>query len=309
MLNDQLDGITPFLAVAELKSFTEAAVRLGVTPTAVSKAIRVLERRYGVVLFQRTTRRVALTEAGDSLYRQMRPAVADMLAAIETLEHYRHRPQGTLRVTAPRNNTADYLFNAIVPRFRQAYPEVMLDISLDDGLVDIVAEGYDAGIRLGESVEGDMAAVRLTPEITWSVVATPAYFTRAGRPVIPEDLVSHEAIRYRFVTSRAMHRWAFRSGRRDFVVDAKGGIIVNDRNLLIEFALKGLGLAFVSDYEVRHHIAAGRLESVLREYIPADSGVFLYFPQRSQTQPKLRAFIDMAKEVASQPGFLDRFRQ
>ncbi|QWA11299.1 LysR family transcriptional regulator [Sodalis ligni] len=309
MLNDQLDGITPFMAVAELKSFTEAAARLGVTPTAVSKAIRVLEHRYGVVLFQRTTRRVALTEAGDSLYRQMRPAVADMLSAIETLEHYRHRPQGTLRVTAPRNNTADYLFNAIVPRFRQAYPEVMLDISLDDGLVDIVAEGFDAGIRLGESVEGDMVAVRLTPEISWSVAATPEYFIRAGRPVIPEDLLRHEAIRYRFVTSRIVHRWEFRSGRRDFVVDVKGGIIVNDRNLLIEFALQGLGLAFVSDYEVRHHYAAGRLESVLREYIPSDSGVFLYFPQRSQTQPKLRAFIDMAKEVASQPGFLDRFRE
>lgn len=306
MLNDLLDGITPFLAVAELNSFTEAAARLNVTPTAISKAIRQLERRHGVVLFQRTTRRVALTEAGRSLYRQWQPAVADIMAAAANLERYRDQPRGTLRITAPRN-TADYLFSAIVPPFRQACPEVMLDIDLDDGLVDIVAEGFDAGIRLGESVAKDMIAVRLTPEISWSIAAAPDYFRRMGRPASPEDLVHHEAIRYRFTTSRAVHRWGFRHDGRDFTVDVKGGIIVNDRGLLIDFALQGLGLAFVSDYEARPHVTAGRLETVLGSYIPRDSGVFMYFPQRSQTQPKLRAFIDIAREISSRPAFLAPF--
>jgi DNA-binding transcriptional LysR family regulator len=299
MTADPLDGVTPFLTVAETSSFTAAAGRLGVTPTAVSKAIRLLEARHGVTLFQRTTRRVALTEAGQAVFLRLRPAAAEISEAFAGLSGFRDRPMGTLRITAPRS-TSDF-FSVLVPAFRQACPDVVLDVSLDDAIIDLIAEGYDAGIRLGEAVEKDMVAIRLTPEITWSVVGAPSYFAKTGRPKTPEELVHHQAIRYRFLSSQTLHRWGFKRGKREFLVDVKGGLIVNDRSLLIDFAVKGLGLAYVSDREVRPHVAAGRLEPLLRSYIPSDSGLYLYFPERSQTQLKLRVFIDMVRKMVAQP--------
>ena len=299
VIDDPLDGVTTFLAVAETSSFTAAAGRLGVTPTAVSKAIRLLEARHGVTLFQRTTRRVALTEAGHAVFVRLRPAAAEVSEAFAGLSGFRDRPMGTLRITAPRS-TSD-LFSALVPVFREAYPDVVLEVSLDDATVDLVAAGYDAGIRLGESVEKDMVAIRLTPEITWSVVGAPSYLAMAGRPKTPEELVRHQAIRYRFLSSQTFHRWGFKRGRREFLVDVKGGLIVNDRSLLIDFAVKGLGLAYVSDREVQSYVAAGRLEPLLRSYIPSDAGLYLYFPEHSQTQLKLRMFIDMVRKMTVQP--------
>ena len=299
MITDPLDGVTPFLAVAETSSFTEAARRLGVTPTAVSKAIRLLEARHGVTLFQRTTRRVALTEAGQAVFLRSRSAAGEISEAFASLSGFRDRPMGTLRITAPRS-TSD-LFSALVPAFRQACPDVVLDVSLDDAMIDLIAQGYDAGIRLGESVEKDMVAIRLTPQITWSVVGAPSYFANTGRPKTPEDLVHHQAIRYRFLSSQTLHRWGFKRGKREFLVDVRGGLIVNDRALLIDCAVQGLGLAYVSDREVQSHIAAGRLEPLLRSYIPSDAGLYLYFPRHAQTQLKLRMFIDMVRKLTAQP--------
>ena len=299
MITDPLDGVTPFLAVAETSSFTEAARRLGVTPTAVSKAIRLLEARHGVTLFQRTTRRVALTEAGQAVFLRSRSAAGEISEAFASLSGFRDRPVGTLRITAPRS-TSD-LFSALVPAFRQACPDVVLDVSLDDAMIDLIAQGYDAGIRLGESVEKDMVAIRLTPQITWSVVGAPSYFANTGRPKTPEDLVHHQAIRYRFLSSQTLHRWGFKRGKREFLVDVRGGLIVNDRALLIDCAVQGLGLAYVSDREVQSHIAAGRLEPLLRSYIPSDAGLYLYFPRHAQTQLKLRMFIDMVRKLTAQP--------
>ena len=299
MITDPLDGVTPFLAVAETSSFTEAARRLGVTPTAVSKAIRLLEARHGVTLFQRTTRRVALTEAGQAVFLRSRSAAGEISEAFASLSGFRDRPMGTLRITAPRS-TSD-LFSALVPAFRQACPDVVLDVSLDDAMIDLIAQGYDAGIRLGESVEKDMVAIRLTPQITWSIVGAPSYFANTGRPKTPEDLVHHQAIRYRFLSSQTLHRWGFKRGKREFLVDVRGGLIVNDRALLIDCAVQGLGLAYVSDREVQSHVAAGRLEPLLRSYIPSDAGLYLYFPRHAQTQLKLRMFIDMVRELTAQP--------
>ena len=296
MIADPLDGVTPFLAVAETSSFTAAAGRLGVTPTAVSKEIRLLEARHGVTLFQRTTRRVALTEAGHAVFMRLRPAAAEVSEAFAGLSGFRDGPMGTLRITAPRS-TSD-LFSVLVPVFRQAYPDVVMEVSLDDATIDIVAAGCDAGIRLGESVEKDMVAIRLTPEITWSVVGAPSYLAKMERPKTPEDLVRHQAIRYRFLSSQTLHRWGFKRGKREFLVDVQGGLIVNDRSLLIDFAVKGLGLAYVSDREVQSQVAAGQLEPLLRSYIPSDAGLYLYFPERSQTQLKLRVFIDMVRKMA-----------
>jgi DNA-binding transcriptional LysR family regulator len=299
MIADPLHGVTTFLAVAETGGVTAAAARLGVTPTAVSKAIRLLEARHGVALFQRTTRRVALTEAGREILVRLRPAAAEISQAFAGLSGFRDKPMGSLRITAPRS-TSD-LFSVLVPAFRQAYPDVALEVSLDDAIIDLVSAGYDAGIRLGEAVEKDMVAIRLTPEIAWSVVGAPRYFAKTGRPTTPEELVRHQAIRYRFLSSQTLHRWGFKRGRREFSVDVKGGLIVNDRGLLIDFAVKGLGLAYVSDREVQSQVAAGRLESVLRSYIPSDAGLYLYFPARSQTQLKLRVFIDMVRRTTVEP--------
>lgn len=301
MIIDPLDGVAVFLAVAEHRSFTGAALALGVTPTAVSKAIRALEARQGVMLFQRTTRRVALTEAGQAVFLRLRPAVSEISDAFAALVGFRDRPMGTLRITAP-HGAVEPILGALVPAFRRAYPEVSLEISLDEAIVDLVGAGFDAGIRLGEAVEKDMVAVRLTPEIAWSVVGAPRYFEGKERPKVPEDLVRHEALHYRFAGSGALHRWSFRRGKRDFLVETKGGLVLNDRQMLVDSAVEGLGLAFVSAQESRRAVAQGLLETFLQPYIPVDSGLYLYFPERSQSQLKLRVFIDMARRMAALPG-------
>ena len=300
MNHDPFDGLTEFLAVAEHKSFTLAATKLAVTPTAVSHAIKLLERRTGVLLFQRTTRRVALTEAGASLFARLRPAASEIDDALAVLSGFRDQPMGTLRLTAPRLS-GSLLMEPLIALYRQAYPQVTLDISLDDATVDLMAGGFDAGIRLGESIEKDMIAVRLTPDLQWSVVGSPAYFAKAGRPARPEELTRHECIGFRFSTSGSAHRWEFRREGRDFTVGVEGGVIVNDRRLLVAAARSGTGLAYACDLEIAEELADGRLERVLQAFVPLSSALYLYFPSRSQSQPKLRAFIDLATGwVASQ---------
>ncbi|MDO9331785.1 MAG: LysR family transcriptional regulator [Pseudomonas sp.] len=303
MNRDPFDGLTEFLAVAEHKSFTLAAIRLAVTPTAVSHAIKLLERRTGVLLFQRTTRRVALTEAGASLFARLRPAASEIDEALAVLSGFRDQPMGTLRITAPRLSGA-LLIEPLMPLFRQAYPQVGLDISLDDATVDLMESGFDAGIRLGESIEKDMIAVRLTPDLQWSVVGSPAYFAKAGKPLSPEELTRHACIGFRFASSGSAHRWEFRRDGRDFTVGVESGVLVNDRKLLISAARNGLGLAYACNLEIIDELANGQLERVLQPFVPLSSGLYLYFPSRTQTQPKLRAFIDMATQWIADRGGL-----
>ncbi|MDO8404676.1 MULTISPECIES: LysR family transcriptional regulator [unclassified Pseudomonas] len=303
MNRDPFDGLTEFLAVAEHKSFTLAATRLAVTPTAVSHAIKLLERRTGVLLFQRTTRRVALTEAGASLFARLRPAASEIDEALAVLSGFRDQPMGTLRITAPRLSGA-LLIEPLMPLFRQAYPQVGLDISLDDATVDLMESGFDAGIRLGESIEKDMIAVRLTPDLQWSVVGSPAYFAKAGKPLSPEELTRHACIGFRFASSGSAHRWEFRRDGRDFTVGVESGVLVNDRKLLISAARNGLGLAYACNLEIIDELANGQLERVLQPFVPLSSGLYLYFPSRTQTQPKLRAFIDMATQWIADRGGL-----
>jgi DNA-binding transcriptional LysR family regulator len=305
MNHDPFDGLTEFLAVAEHKSFTLAATRLAVTPTAVSHAIKLLERRTGVLLFQRTTRRVALTEAGASLFARLRPAASEIDEALAVLSGFRDQPMGTLRITAPRLSGA-LLIEPLIPLFRQAYPQVSLDISLDDATVDLMTGGFDAGIRLGESIEKDMVAVRLTPDLQWSVVGSPEYFAKAGRPLNPEELTRHDCIGFRFSTSGNAHRWEFRRDGRDFTVGVEGGLAVNDRRLLVSAARNGQGLAYACDLEIIDDLASGRLERVLQAFVPLSTALYLYFPSRTQTQPKLRAFIDLATRWIADQGGLGR---
>ena len=303
MNHDPFDGLTEFLAVAEHKSFTLAATRLAVTPTAVSHAIKLLAGRTGVLLFQRTTRRVALTEAGASLFARLRPAASEIDEALAVLSGFRDQPMGTLRITAPRLSGA-LLIEPLMPLFRQAYPQVGLDISLDDATVDLMESGFDAGIRLGESIEKDMIAVRLTPDLQWSVVGSPAYFAKAGKPLSPEELTRHACIGFRFASSGSAHRWEFRRDGRDFTVGVESGVLVNDRKLLISAARNGLGLAYACNLEIIDELANGQLERVLQPFVPLSSGLYLYFPSRTQTQPKLRAFIDMATQWIADRGGL-----
>ncbi|HEY0295965.1 MAG TPA: LysR family transcriptional regulator [Bordetella sp.] len=288
-----LSGVATFLAVAECLSFRQAALRLELSPTAVSKAVRQLEKRHGVVLFQRTTRSVKLTEAGEALYRRLQPAAAVMNEAFTELGQYQQQPHGTLRLTLSRSSMRTFA-EPVIAAFRQRYPEVALELSLDDGFADLAAGGFDAGIRLGEAIAQDMVAVRLTPEVTWAVMGSPGYFRQHGLPETPEDLMAHEAIQYRFVGSGQIHAWEFSRDGQPLKVEMKGQLTVNDRASLLTLACRGLGLAYVSDREAADDLAAGRLQAVLRDYAPADGGLYLYFPARMQMQPKLRAFIDLA---------------
>jgi DNA-binding transcriptional LysR family regulator len=300
MLNDPFDGLTHFLAVAEQKSFTAAAAQLRVTPTAVSQTIKGLERRLGVLLFQRTTRRVALTEAGASLFSRLRPAAGEIHEALAALGGFRDQPRGILRLTIPVD--ARHILAPIITRYQRAYPQVVLDISLNNAAVDLIAEGYDAGVRIGELLEKDMSAVRLTPDIVWCIVASPDYLARAGRPQSPEDLIHHQALHRRFITAGTIYRWEFHRDGREFSIQPPGSIISDDGEMLIGLARDGLGLAYLADFAVAEDVAAGRLECVLQPFVPVGAGLFLYFPSHTQTQPKLRAFIDMATQAMKAPA-------
>ena len=290
-----LDSLATFHAVGRHKSFTAAAGELAVTPTAVSQKIKLLERRLGVVLFQRTTRRVALTEAGAALFERLRPALAEIDDALGALGEFQHRPTGTLRITAAR--TSGWRLVPIVTHMRKKHPDLAIEISLDDAFVDIVARGFDAGVRLGDSVEKDMVRVQLSKETRWSIVGSPAYLGASGRPRRPEDLVRHQTIRQRFLGSGAIYRWELEQRGKTVTVDVPGGIVVDDIALLAELAREGAGLAYVADEAVEADLAVGRLERVLVPFVTPGPGLYLYFPARTEAQPKLRALIDAVKEL------------
>lgn len=293
MKTHTLEGIKTFLAVAEHRSFSAAALKLGVTPAAASKAIKVMERQHGVMLFQRNTRKVALTEAGAALHASLAGAARQIDEAFDALTLYRDKPAGNLRLTVPRALGA-LVMKTLIPRFRRNHPEVTIDLSLDDAAIDLIAQGFDAGIRLGQSVQQDMVAIRLSGELRWSVVAAPDYLARKGRPQTPEDLVHHDTLRYRFHASKALHRWRFTRDGEHYMVETRTSLVVNDTTLLADFARSGLGLAYLPDMEIEDDLAHGRLARVLEPYVSTTSGLYLYFPAHSQSQPKLRAFIDTA---------------
>lgn len=301
MKNLSLDGIRSFLAVAQHGSFSAAARSMLVTPTALSKAIKLLERQHNVLLFQRTTRSVALTEAGASLYAALAPATARIDDAFSALTLFRDRPAGRLRLSVPRAFGA-LVMAQVMPTFRRDFPDVTIDLALDDGAIDLVQQGFDAGIRLGQSVAQDMVAVRLTPDLHWSVVASLAYLDAAGRPRLPGDVMHHATLDYRHHRSGALHRWRFIVDGSDLYVETGATLVVNDTGLLAEFARAGLGLAYLADIEIAADLASGRLERVLQAFVPPTSGLFLYFPAHAQRQPKLRAFIDCAVACMTPAG-------
>jgi len=291
------DGIAAFLRVAERRSFRAAAEDLGISASAVSQTIKALEARVGVALVARTTRSVSLTEAGERFLERIQPAADGVADAIEAARSFAERPSGLLRITVPRGVAAP-LFEPVLAEFCKAYPDIVIEIRSDSALVDIVADGFDAGIRLGELLQADMVCIRLTEPFEFCVVGSPEYLDVHGRPGRPEDLARHRCIQFRQTASGALYRWEFTADGRPFEIAVEGPLITNDEMLLPAMAMQGLGLAYLAKPLVAKAIDQGRLETVLVTHMPTSSGLFLYFPSRAQMLPKLRAFADFMRRAA-----------
>lgn len=288
---DAFTGLTEFLAVAELGSFRAAAARLRVTPAAISQAVKGLEARVGVPLFLRTTRSVAITEAGANLLLRLRPAAAEIEGALDDLNALRSQPAGLLKLSVPRI-ALDLVVLPLLPRFHRAHPAIKIELDVNDASIDLMEEGFDAGIRIGNLIERDMVAVRLTRDFRWCVLGSPDYFAVHGKPRTPKDLLDHQCIDYRFPSAKTVYRWQFQERGRESSVDVAGSLVVNDHLSMITLAKMGMGLAYTADLVAARELSAGALQPVLRYYLPTTQGLYLYFPSRSQSQPKLRAFID-----------------
>lgn len=286
-----LTGLSTLMVVADKRSFTAAAALLGVTPSAVSQTVRVLEERLGVRLLQRTTRSVGLTEAGTRFLARLRPAMDGVQAAIDALGELRDRPAGLLRLNLPRLGY-EQLIAPRLPAFLAAYPDLQLDLSIDDAIVDIVERGFDAGMRIGEMLDREMVAVRFSPDLSTAIVGAPAYFAKRGKPRHPRDLLQHDCINYRQRRKGGLYRWELVDGGEDIAIAVDGRLSFNDGDMMTRAALDGLGLAYLMDSAVREHLAAKRLVRVLEPYSPSFPGFFLYYPSRTHLAPKLAAFID-----------------
>ncbi|WP_066806722.1 LysR family transcriptional regulator [Sphingomonas asaccharolytica] len=284
-------NLNAFAAVVEHRSFARAAAHLGVTPSALSQTIRQLEERLGVRLLNRTTRSVAPTTAGERLYQRLRPAVDELDAAVTEATSTRERPAGVLRINAPRT-AALRLIAPRLGRFHRDNPGVILDVTVDDALTDIVAGRFDAGIRLGELLEKDMIAVRLTGEMEMIAVASPDYLARHGTPETPDELHNHACLNWRWPTDGSLYRWEFEENGREFEIAVNGPIIANDIEVVLQAALQGLGIAYASHEWIEGWLKEGKLVRVLERYSPKFPGVYLYHPSRRQQPPALRAFID-----------------
>jgi DNA-binding transcriptional LysR family regulator len=289
-----------FVAVGEHLSFSRAAEVLGVSPSALSQMVRGFEERVGVRLLNRTTRSVALTEAGETLFQRVRPAVSELGAAIGQVRQSRERPSGTVRVHAFRSAAEAYL-DPILADFAARFPDVVLDITLDDEVVDVVAGGFDAALRIGEVIERDMIAVRLGPDIKQIAVASPDYLAKHGRPEHPRDLVDHRCIRWRWTGQTMPYAWEFFERGSWFSVTVDGPLVFSDKQMALRATLQGIGIGFAVEDTVRDHIAAGRLVPLLEAWSAPFPGMFLCYPQQRQMAPALRAFIDAVRAQPSGP--------
>ncbi len=290
-----LNDLSAFAAVAAHRSFRRAADDLGLSPSSLSHTLRSLERALGVRLLNRTTRSVAPTEAGERLLQKLGPALRDLDAALQTVEAFREGPSGTVRINAP-TTAARLLLRHVVPSVLARHPAVAVDLVAEDRLVDIVAEGFDAGVRLGEAVPQDMVGVRFGGDIRFLAVVAPSYLARAGTPTAPDDLRRHACIRQRLPSGKP-YRWEFERHGQAIMVDVPGALTLNHSELMADAAADGLGIAYVHAWAARSHLDAGRLVAVLDDWSPPLPGLFLYYPSRRQPPSALRAFIDVLKDA------------
>ncbi len=281
--------LTCFLAIATHGSFRRAAAELGLTPSALSHALRALEERVGVRLVNRTTRSVALTEAGRQLHARVAPAWRDIHDAIDDLNRFRGRPMGTLRINVARA-AAQLVLLPTVTRFLAACPEVRVEIVVDNALADIVAGGFDFGVRFGESLAADMIATPIGPRHRFAVVGSPGYLARHPAPRTPHELRTLPCIRHRFL-SGVLYRWEFERGGEAFDVEVDGPLTVSDQDLVVQAALDGLGLAYAFEGQVTEPLAQGRLVRVLADWCPYYPRFFLYYPSRRQLPAAAKAFV------------------
>ena len=296
-MRDDLSGLRALLCVAEKRSFRAAAAELRVTPSAVSQIVRALEERVGVRLLQRTTRNVGLTEAGAHFIAQLKPAFHGIDVAFESLGALRGRPSGLLRLTMLRTGYNDAVRSKLAS-FLVAYPDIRIDLSLDEALSNIVAEGFDAGIRLGHSLDREMIAVRISTDQRLVVVGSPSYFARRGKPAHPRDLHDHDCVCLRR-TSGAVNRWKFVENGKDIEIAVDGHIVTNDGAVLVDAAADGIGLAYVFENMVSTLVSETRLVRVLDKYCPEIPGYFLYYPSRLNLAPKLKVLIDFLRKSDS----------
>jgi DNA-binding transcriptional LysR family regulator len=295
-----LDGVEAFLSVAQHRNFRRAAAELAVTPSAISQAVRTLEARLGAVLFIRTTRSVGLTEAGQRFLSRAKPAFEELVAAGEVARDLGQRPVGLLRLTVPRA-MVPMLLERQIASFCQAYPEVEVEIVASKELVDLAAEGFDAGIRMGQFIAADMIAVRLTPPFPFVVVGSPDYLRRRKRPERIEDLRHHACLRMRR-SNGSIAPWSFAVGNKAVEAIVSGPFIAHDFPSMLGAAIEGLGLAQVPEPIAAAAVKAGQLVQVLQPFAPLTPGAFLYYPGHRQIMPKLRAFIDHVKNRSGAAG-------
>jgi DNA-binding transcriptional LysR family regulator len=295
MAQPSFSDLNAFITIAECGSFRKAAQILNLSPSSLSHTIRQLEQRLGVRLFNRTTRSVALTEAGHNLRARLAPALQEVSLALQSVDPFRAAPAGKLRINAPEM-AAELLLYHVVPQFLARFPDVSIDIVVEGRLVDIVAEGFDAGIRLGESLAQGMNAVRLGGATRFIAVAAPDYLARRGRPSVPDDLALHDGIRHQMPSGR-LYQWEFSRQGQEIVIDVPGRLTLNTIPLMISAAVRGLGVAYVPEDAVLSELQSGRLEQLLDDWCPRIPGFYLYFPGSRQMPPALRAFIDTINEV------------
>lgn len=291
MRRENVSDLLAFLAVAREKSFTKAGARLGVSQSALSHTIRGLEERLGIRLLTRTTRSVSPTEAGDRLVASIGSHFEEIEAELEALSALRDKPAGTIRITAGEHAAYMVLAPAL-DKFLPRYPDIKVEVHVDYGFVDVVAQRYDAGVRIGEALAKDMIAVRIGPNMRSTVVGSPSYFERHPMPSTPQDLTEHNCINLRLPTHGSLYAWEFEKGRRELNVRVDGQLTVNTMRQRLEAALAGLGLAYMIEDVAQPYVASGKLVRVLEDWCPPYSGYHLYYPSRRQSSPAFNALVD-----------------
>jgi DNA-binding transcriptional LysR family regulator len=291
MHRGNLNDLLAFVAVGQERNFTKAAAKLGVSQSALSHTIRGLEERLGLRLLTRTTRSVAPTEAGERLLRIVGPRFEEIKAELEALSELREKPAGTVRITAT-DYAADTILWPKLTNFLRQYPDIKVEIIIDYGLIDIVAQRFDAGVRSGEQVAKDMIAVRIGPDMRFAVVGAPSYFSTRSEPQRPQELTGHNCINLRLPTHGGLYAWEFEKDGRELRVHVEGQLVFNGSFQMLNAALAGFGLAYVPEDVAQPHLAKGRLKRVLEDWCPPNSGYHLYYPSRRQSSTAFALVVD-----------------
>ena len=291
MARDELGDLRAFIAVADEQSFTKAASKLGLSASALSHTIRNLEENLGLRLLARTTRSVATTEAGERLYRAIVPLFAQIQMEIDALSELRDKPSGTIRITSGVH-AVETVIRPHLARFLPEYPDITVEVSVDNGFVDVVGGHFDAGVRLGESISKDMIAVRIGPDFRFIVVGSPDYLARRSPPDHPGELTNHQCVNLRFTADGGFYAWEFEKDGRDLSVRVSGQVGFDSVLSTLNAAIDGLGLAYVPDDIARPHIEAGRLAMVLSDWCPVVQGYHLYYPNRRHASPAFSRYVE-----------------